>query len=294
MCFAKSSESHPLTLFTLIGRNAEAKKVIEHPLNAHLVSVVEKENGIRHAGLDIGFHILSKWDGASNTTLATIGRGYGADIYVEHPEISRIQCSFSFDPKTGIVMIQDWSNSGRGYGSTGFHGRNDQTFDPQESCRRVVITPFVNTQLGMGRISRNLLRFELVWQRTSSSKDNNRLPGSVYNIIDPRTAQALQNQTNVGISLEMPVAIRNDRNADRAEEISVPSTSRSRRIRPSRFSPIGQGISEKVSKAVHVDTGRLMAVKKIRIKDSEHDRWQAEVKSLSNLNHVSISAHLHD
>lgn len=258
MSFARSSESHPLTLFALIGRNAEAKKVIEHPLNAHLVSVVEKENGIRHAGLDIGFHILSKWDGASNTTLATIGRGYGADICVEHPEISRIQCCFSFNPKTGIVLIQDWSNSGGGHGSTGFHGPNAETFDPQKICRRVVVTPFLNTQLGMGRLSRNLLRFELVWQRTPSNENNNRLPGSVYNVIDPGAVQALQHQTR-------------------------------RRIRRSRFSPIGQGISEKVSKVVDVDTGRLMAVKKIRIKDSEHDRWQAEAKSISNLNHVSIS-----
>ncbi|KAJ8062010.1 hypothetical protein OCU04_009792 [Sclerotinia nivalis] len=95
---------HPLTLFSLSPHpeNERAKRTVAHPDNHHYVS--QLSNGVE--ALDIGFHIRGK----SSTTLATLGRGAEADIFVEGCSIARVQCSFEIDLDTNVVMFFDRSH----------------------------------------------------------------------------------------------------------------------------------------------------------------------------------------
>jgi len=88
-----------------------AKRVVAHPDNSHLVSISPK-NGV--LALDVGFHIRGK----SSKSLATLGRGPDADIYVEGFSIAKIQCSFEIDLDTGVVMFCDrlFAKSTQGFG----------------------------------------------------------------------------------------------------------------------------------------------------------------------------------
>jgi hypothetical protein len=75
---------HPLALFSLCPKpgNERAERVVSHPDNIHHVSTLSDSV----EALDVGFHIHSK----SSTTLATLGRGIKADIYVEGSSIAKI------------------------------------------------------------------------------------------------------------------------------------------------------------------------------------------------------------
>ncbi len=75
---------HPLALFSLrpYRGNERAKRAIAHPENSHHVSTLL--NGVE--ALDIGFQIRGKL----STTLATLGRGIEADIYIEGPSIAKV------------------------------------------------------------------------------------------------------------------------------------------------------------------------------------------------------------
>ncbi|KAF1951824.1 hypothetical protein CC80DRAFT_552896 [Byssothecium circinans] len=93
---------HHRALFSLVPTNDRATAVLNHPDNAHHISVVsdDRKPGKTLYGLDIGLHIGSK----SRYTLATIGRC--GDIIVEGLAISRIQCSFEIneDNKEEIML----------------------------------------------------------------------------------------------------------------------------------------------------------------------------------------------
>ena len=92
---------HPLALFSLVPvrGNERAKRAAAHPDNIRHVSTLP--DGVE--ALDVGFHIRGK----SSTTLATLGRGVEADIYVEGSSIAKVQCSFEIDLDTSAVMFFD-------------------------------------------------------------------------------------------------------------------------------------------------------------------------------------------
>ena len=94
---------HPLALFSLLPvcGNERAERPVSHPDNIHHVSTLS--SGVE--ALDVGFHIRGK----SSKTLATLGRGIDADIYVEGSSTAKIQCSFEIDLDTGVVMLYDRS-----------------------------------------------------------------------------------------------------------------------------------------------------------------------------------------
>ena len=101
---------HPGVLFSLRPRSERAKRLVAHPNNAHNVSTLSDGT----LALHVGFHLHGK----SSTTLATLGRGVHADIFVEGSDISRVQCSFEIDLDTGVVMLYDrsFANSTQVYG----------------------------------------------------------------------------------------------------------------------------------------------------------------------------------
>ena len=85
----------------LLEGNERAERIVSHSNNDHHVSTLS--NGT--LALDVGFHLHGK----SSRTLATLGRGFDADIYVEGSSISRVQCSFEIDLDAGVVMLYDRS-----------------------------------------------------------------------------------------------------------------------------------------------------------------------------------------
>ena len=74
---------HFLALFSLVPvkGNERAARVVAHPDNVRHVSTLP--GGVE--ALDVGFHIRGK----SSTTLATLGQGVEADIYVEGSSIAK-------------------------------------------------------------------------------------------------------------------------------------------------------------------------------------------------------------
>jgi hypothetical protein len=109
---------YPLALFSLRPHqeNERAKYAVSHPDNIHHVSIFSNSK----EALDIGFHIRRK----SSTTLAILGRGIKADIYMEGSSIAKIQYSFKIDLETGIIMLY---NSSYGY-TTQVFGENATPF----------------------------------------------------------------------------------------------------------------------------------------------------------------------
>ena len=80
---------------------------------------------------------------------------------------------------------------------------------------------------------------------------------------------------------------------------TVPSSPGTGKIRFAPMNEIGEGSFGVITKAVDLDTGRFMAIKKIQIRESglapaRNDLWVAEVNSLSTLVHVStLPLHTH-
>jgi hypothetical protein len=136
---------HPLALFSLVPvkGNERAKRAVAHPDNIRHVSTFS--NG--REALDVGFHIR----GRSSTTLATLGRGTEADIYLEGSSIAKVQCSFEIDLDTGVVMLYDRSHGC----TTQVSGENAMPFE-RERVQKVLVQKGLNTIIGMGGERRDL------------------------------------------------------------------------------------------------------------------------------------------
>jgi hypothetical protein len=137
---------HPLALFSLIPycENERATRAVAYLDNIR--HVLTLPDGVE--ALDIGFHIRGK----SSTTLATLGRGVDADIYVEGSSIAKIQCSFEIDLDTGVVMLYDRSFAN----STQVSGENAMLFERERDERKVLVQKGLNTIIGIGGERRDL------------------------------------------------------------------------------------------------------------------------------------------
>ena len=262
--------THPLALFSLIPINERAKAVTTHPYNSHLISAF----AIDQLAIDVGLHIRSK----SCNTLATLGRG-DADILVEGSNISKIQCSFEIHPDTGVVMLYDRSH----HRTTQVFGDNVIPFE-NERIRQVVVHQELNTIIGMGGAKRNLIRFRLKWHQDSRQTIDKVIRQSdmmsAYEE-NPRLARTIEDTETV-----MP-----------SQRITRPHTGGPRQLKI-RYEilgpPLGFGQFGTVHKALDVDSGTFMAVKKLRQPKElpEMEKWgslalKREIEILSELSHVS-------
>lgn len=145
-----SRPPHPLAFFSLrLHRgNERAKRAVAHTDNFHHVSTLS--NGVQ--ALDVGFQIRGK----SSTTLASLGRGVEADIYVEGSSIAKAQCSFEIDSDTGVIMFFDRSHGC----TTQVSGENAMQFE-HERIRKVLVQKDLNTIIGMDGERRDFVQFEL-------------------------------------------------------------------------------------------------------------------------------------
>jgi hypothetical protein len=270
---------HPLALFSLVPveENERAKRAVSHPDNIRHVST--SPDGVE--ALDVGFHIR----GRSSTTLATLGRGIEADIYVEGSSIAKIQCSFEIDLDTGVVMLYDRSFAQ----STQVYGENATPFE-HERVRKVLVQKDLNTIIGMGGEGRNLFQFELEWHQ------------------DPtKTAEAIKNYDALACGrMENP---RLSRTVDEAPT-DLPSRRETRphtpgqrqlKMRYVKAGPkLGSGQFGTVHKAIDVDSGKFMAVKILErpTRASKQEDWRQslyyalkrEVETLSEISHVTKSS----
>ncbi len=261
---------HPLALFSLLPHqeNERAKFVVSHPDNIHHVSTFS--NG--KEALDIGFHIRGK----SSTTLATLGRGVEADIYMEGSSIAKVQCSFEIDLEAGVVMLYDRSHGC----TTQVFGENATPFE-HGRIRKVLVQQDLNTIIGMGGEGRDLVQFELEWHQ------------------DPtRTAESIKNYDALPCG-----RVENPRFARTVDEAptDLPSRRETRPHTPTQLKmryvpvgpPLGSGQFGTVYKAIDVDSGKFMAVKIVERpeKISQQEAWRKllkrEVEILCNISHVS-------
>lgn len=257
----------PLTLFTLIPQTDAARAVVNHSANAPFV--------LQHGDqlvFDVG-HMRAKPDG----TLVTLGRG-NADIVLDSPSLSRIQCSFVINPDTNVVMLHDLS--GRWFtqvsGLPLFPFENDRT-------RQVVVSSKLNPVLGMGGENRDLYKFRLEWHQDLTD-----------------TLKEIKARKEADASISYQEDTRNARTIDVEEtatetprfdlRIHVPPRPKIRYIRLDN-SALGRGQFGQVFKVIDVDTGRFLAVKNL-VRPAEGSREAAaqkrEVEVLSRARHTRI------
>lgn len=269
---------HPLALFSLFPYegNERAERLVPHPNNHHNVSTLSDGT----LALDVGFHLR----GTSSKTLATLGRGVDADIYVEGSGISRFQCSFEIDLDTGVVMLYDRSFAN----STQVFGENSTPFERERDQRKVLVQKGLNTIIGMGGERRDLVQFKLEWhqdptQTAKTIEDHDTLPcGRVEN---PRLARTVDEAPT-----ELP--------SRRETRPHTPGQRQSKmRYVDVVGGKLGSGQFGTVYKVIGVDSGKFMAVKILErpSRKSKQEEWRIslyyafkrEVETLSNISHVS-------
>lgn len=223
----------PLVLFSLKPLNDRARHVVA--TNRHLASI--SSDG-RTQVLDIGIYspkVLGR-------TLATIGRA-NADITVNEPTISRLQCSFEMDHlKSGVVMLYDRSCSR----TTKPLGAEAIQFDP-DNPRRIVVAPGVNTLVGMGGPKCDLIIFELKWRKIEDKVFKDMRSDALSG---PDKHQCLVRTADEGA-----------RSSPAQHAIAVRATKKPIRYVIRRHTPVGSGAFGDVFKAIDVDCGKLFALK---------------------------------
>jgi hypothetical protein len=236
---------HPLALFSLrpARRNERAERIIAHPDNIHNISILP--NGT--LALDVGFHIRGK----SSKTLATLGRGVDADIYITGSGTAKIQCSFEIDLDTGVVMLYDRSFAN----STQVFGENATPFERERNERKILVQKDLNTEIGMGGEGRDLVRFELEWhqdptQTAVTIKNHDALLSD--RIENPRLSRTID---------EAPT----DWPSRRETRLHAPHTPGQPQLKMRYITikggELGSGEFGTVHKAINVDSGKFMAVK---------------------------------
>ena len=173
-----SSRHRPSTLFSLVPYegNSNAQDVVSNPYNEHLAR--QTPDGLQK--LDVGFDTRTP----PSETLATVGR-QGADIIINHHQISALHCSFKIDLGSNVVLLEDNSR----HAATQIHGSNATPFEPHQH-RRVVVLPGKNSVVGMAGYDCKLFLFELQWlhdaETTISLIQSRRdLPRTSYHTPDP-------------------------------------------------------------------------------------------------------------
>lgn len=254
------SEPHPHTLFSLVPSNDRARDVLTHSNNRHLVSSLPDHPGGPTQGLNIGFQIGSK----SCYTLATIGR-YGTDVVIEGSNISRIQCSFELQQATGFIMLYDRSTCQ----TTQVYGDNATPFELGRCPRRVLLWNKLNTYLGIGGATYDLFQFEIYWNRDAFE-------------VEAQISTREDNPLFAVTDHETPTLIRQTR---------IQINNQDLKIRYICLDDLGCGQFGEVKKAVNVDSGKVMAVKRIKRPEPKchTDAWPIinwEVEALTHISHV--------
>jgi hypothetical protein len=253
---------HPQALFSLVPfrENERAELAVSHPNNRHRVSTLPE--GVE--ALEVGLHICSK---SSTTTLATLGRGPDADIYLDGSSIARIQCSFEIDLVTRVVMLYDRSHGC----TTQFSGEDAKPFQHGRQVRKVLVQHNLNTIIGMGGERQDLFQFKLIWHQN---------PTETADTIKDYDALAYGRMENPRLTRtvdETPTDLPSRRQLEMRHVTVEPE--------------LGAGQFGTVYKAIDVDSGKFMAVKILKQSSQkskqEDNTFKREAEILSKITHVS-------
>lgn len=263
------SEPHPLALFSLKPLNPRAEAVLAR--NDHLASRLRRGELV----LDVG-HAPSRT--GDKATLATLGRN--GDIELEGSSIAKTQCSFEIDLETKVVMFYDRSHSQTskvfGQGAIPFeYGRP----------RKVVVQENVNTMIGMGGVGRDLFLFKLVWHHS---------PAKAMDILKERESTTLgyEEHPRLAQTVEETDTVMPPQRETRLHRAGLQQP----KLRYTKIKDLGSGNFGAVYKAVDVDSGKLLAVKRLtRPPGATEQEWRTllqkgirgEIDILSSISHVS-------
>lgn len=261
---------HGSALFCLIPLNKPAEHAVDHPNNRHLVA---RTTGGRR-GLKVGSH-----KSETKHTLATLGRGQNADIFVEGAGISKIQCSFEIEPTSGAVMLYDRSR----LHTTQVYGENATPFE-HGRVRKVLVQAELNTEIGLGGKGTDRVRFALDWYLTRNQ---------TAEVIKARqsSTREIEDNPRLALTIDEPETILP---SQMVTGIHTPNLQQLK-MRFFRGDELGAGQFGKVYKAIDIDTGKLMAVKILkRPTGASEEAWRhsvhfilkREVETLSQIRHV--------
>ena len=260
------------TLFLLVPKNPKAHHVILHENNSHL-RTVSKNNT---PSIDVGYHINSPY---SISTLATLGRN-DCDITLRPTSISRLHCSFEIDDvDSGIVMFYDRSHKN----NTRVSGEIGVPFEKGRSPRKILVHPEFNTEISMGGVNGDLIKFKLEWMvkedqiKTVVKESWN---AKRHSITNPRKARTCDLTETTLPSFRMT--------RDQAFQGRDASA-----VRYHKRSLLGAGTFGKVWRVIDVDSGQLAAMKQIewspRSRDQTHlSKVRKEVELMRRAKHVSL------
>ena len=239
----------PHALFSLIPLNPQAESITADPRNrSYAFETCRDHDRPPTFAISVGFHIASETRNCH--TIATLGRGDNADIYLQGSSISKSQCSFEVNLDTKVVMLYDRSS----HHSTQVYGQNATPFEHGRPLpRRVVVDHGLNEFIGIGGPAQDLIQFRLDWLADGSKSKQliekwQLLAGSYQeeSETNPRGAHT-SSQQDSGVQSRMD---------------TTSYTPVHLKMRYRLLSPLSSGSFGAVYRALDYDTGRFMAVKK--------------------------------
>jgi hypothetical protein len=257
------------TLFSLVPMNDAAKKAAEHPWNNHLVW-----NNKGELALAIGSNTY-----APPGTLAILGRHKSVSVHIADAFVSRFQCSFEVHPETKAVMLHDNSV----FRTTHVKMQQKDTEEVfqflQDRPRRIALCEKSRIEIMIGVDTAERLLFELVWAQKVATFMAQASMQNQQGQVDPRLAQSV------------------DITASQTPRLAGQTLSQRTgpQIRYNKLEEIGSGTYSKVHKAINIDTGVVMAVKRISRKPlaAHAEVIRQEIETLSRCRHVGHSLALY-
>ncbi|KAI9688840.1 MAG: hypothetical protein M1822_001197 [Bathelium mastoideum] len=263
---------------TVYGRNEGATAVINHPEKRRLRSI----SSDNRPALEVGFTKDRK------TSLATLGRG-DTDIFIDRTDVSRLQCSFEIDPDTNSIMLHDHFNQR----TTQVFGQKAQDGAPflDDHPRRVLVQIDFNTVICMGSERQGRIEFELVWpqqpaQTMDAIKKHNMTAAT--QAINPRQAQTVDDADTI-----LPL--------QRQTRIHTSGASNPSIRYVTLGDPMGEGTFGKVYKAINVDTGEFLAVKRFKTAQGNanmgayiYKTIKREVETIARCSHMTENSSVGD
>ena len=228
---------HRQTIFHLVPISDKAKAVLVHPDNEPFVSLSSTEDGPQ-SGLEIGYHVPAR---PRPEVIVEVGRN--ADLILPTSSISAVHFSFEVHSESKKIMFYDRSR----HQSTKiepFEFRRDGTF------RQIVLQPGIVYKIGAGGERKDQYEFELHWVAEESALQE---AEKGYRLAEER-AQNPRWARTVDEGLTELSSWYNTR-------LHTPTNGGVQEATEGEY--LGRGAWGEVRKAVYLDSGCPIAVKKI-------------------------------
>ncbi|KAF2754867.1 kinase-like protein [Pseudovirgaria hyperparasitica] len=255
--FGKPSTMFPLqpppnTIISLIPTNDDAKSLLHHEHNRHLVSEVPQAKTDRKGCVRLGFNLSFALSTEARTTLVTIGKDKTrCQIFADGSSIGKVHCTIEIREGTTDVFIMKRTNKG----SIGFFNNSPTPLNKQGLAP---LGPETNTIFGIGHRKGDLYVFAVYWHRDLE-----------WQALANR--QHLLSQTR-STEIEMEPHEISQGEARRVLRIHTTRTPAGKlRMNYKTINELGSGTYGTVTKVQDVDSGNLYACKKVRLPDVHND-----------------------